>query len=131
MTSRRRCVARLRHLEIGAAVPAEVEVGRIVFAAFSAAHAPGFPPIGLQSSQHCLGARPIDGAFEPYLRLCDVRRHVADDALHVLVENVCGDTRLLQAVQEQIGVEAVEGVVEALHITQRPKLPQAITGVRS
>src|SRR6266542_1101039 len=114
----------LRNLQIGAAVPAEVEGGGIVFATLSTSHAPRFPPIGLQRSQHRLGLRAIAGALEPHLRLRDIRRHVADDALHVLVENVCSDACLLQPMQEQIGIEAVEGVIEALHIKQRAKLPQ-------
>ena len=54
--------------------------------------------------------------LKPHLGLGDVRWNIADDARHVFVENMCGDARLLQAVQQQVGVEPVNRGVKALHL---------------
>ncbi len=108
-----------RRLEIRPAAPAQLEIRRIVLAAGAAAHAAALPAFRLQRGQDPFRALPIGGPFEPDLRLRDLGRHVADDALHVLVEDVRDDTRVLQAMQQQVRVETVEGDVEALHVRCR------------
>ena len=72
--------------------------------------------LGLQRGEHSFRTRPIGCAFKPDLRLRNIRRHVADNALHMLVEDVRYDARVLQAMQQQVRVEAVKSYVEALHV---------------
>jgi hypothetical protein len=74
------------------------------------------PALRLQRGEDPLRALPIGGTFEPYLWLGDLGRHIADNALHVLVENMRDDARVLQSMQQQVRVETVEAYVEALHV---------------
>jgi hypothetical protein len=86
-----------------------------------AANAAGSHSFRPQMSEHRLGTRPIRGAVEPDLRLRDIGRDLTDDALNMLVEHMRWNTRLLQAVQQQIRIETIQGDVEALH----PPMSQA------
>ncbi len=81
----------------------------------AAEHAARLRAIGGQRRQHRFGARTVARLLQPDLRLRDVGRHLADDARHVLVEDVRGDAGLLQPMQQQVGVEAVQRGVEAFH----------------
>ena len=80
-----------------------------------AANAAGGHSFRPQMSEHRLGTRPIRGTVKPDLRLRDVGRNLPDDALNVLVEHMRRNARLLQAVQQQIRIETIQGDVEALH----------------
>ena len=52
---------------------------------------------------------------EPDLRLHDGGRDVAGDARRVLVEHVCANAGLVQAVRDEISVEALAGDIDAKH----------------
>src|SRR5439155_23987687 len=67
---------------------------------------------------------PVGWPLQPHLRLRHIRRYVADEALHVLVEDVRGNTGLLQPVQNQVGVETIERDVEALHAPMSQARPR-------
>ena len=102
-------------LKACAAAPAELEIGGILLAAATTAHAARLDAICCQRRERRLGSRPIAFVLQPHLRLSDVRRNIANDAGHVLIENMRHDPCLLQAMQQQVGVESVQRGVEAFH----------------
>lgn len=127
-----RCGSLIPVLKAGAAAPAELEVGRVLFAALAAAYAAGARSLSGEGGENRFGAGTVAVILQPHLWLRDVRRDVADDARHVLVEHVRDNTCLLQPVQQQVGVEAVQGGVEAFQelVSQRQASAQMVSRSR-
>ena len=104
-----------RHARPRAAFPAEIERRRVVLAALRAMPLAGAHALAAEFADHAFGARRFGVVVDPDLRPRDVGRHVADDRLRMLVEDVCGDASVQQAIAHEVGVRAVAGDVDALH----------------
>src|SRR5947207_10861109 len=128
-STRRTTCPRSPALQAAPALPADLEIRGVVLAAVRAAKATGLHAFRTQRRQHGLGPRPVGGTFEPYLRLSDIGRHIADDALHVLIEYVRRNTRLLQPVQHEVGIEAIERDIEAFHAPMSQAQPPRVKAI--
>ena len=93
---------------------------RILLGALGAHDASGAAALLLVRAQHGVGAHAVRVVVEPYLRLRDVRRHLADDARHVLVEDVRLDTGMREPIDQQIGLDAMCRNEDPLHRRPRP-----------
>ena len=71
--------------------------------------------VGFHSIEQRLRALAIGLALEPYLRLRDIGRNVADDARRMLVEHMRADSSLLEPIGEQVRVIALAGDIETEH----------------
>src|SRR5215472_4424307 len=97
------------------ALPAQLEVRRILLATTAAPEASGSRALALHCGQLFLSAGSVTAVLEPHLGLRDVGRHVAHNALDVLVEHPRRYASALQPMQHEIGIETVERGVEAFH----------------
>src|SRR5215471_20694165 len=101
------------------ALPAQLEVRRILLATTAAPDASGSLALALHGGQFSLSARSVTAVLEPHLWLRDVGRHVAHNALDVLVEHPRRYARALQPMQHEISIETVKRSVEAFHGRRR------------
>src|SRR5690242_6405758 len=97
------------------AIPTKLEVARRLLAALAAEERRPRPRFLLHRAQQRACARLVGVVSEPYLRLGDVRRDVADDARGMLVEDVRADPGLVQAIGDEISVVALACNVDANH----------------
>src|SRR5690348_4648875 len=97
------------------AIPTELEVAGRLLAALAAEERRPRAGLLLHRAQQRASARLVGVVGEPHLWLRDVRRHVADDARRMLVEDVRTDAGLVQAVGDEIGVVALACNVNANH----------------
>src|SRR5215469_1390844 len=101
------------------ALPAELEVRRILLATTAAPDTSRSRALALHGGQLFLGTGSVTAVLEPHLGLRDVGRHVAHNALDMLVEHPRRYARALQPMQHEICIETVERSVEAFHGRRR------------
>src|SRR5258705_5265812 len=102
-------------LQVRATAPAQLEVCGILLIAGAAKDAAGLRSFGGECGNGCFCARAVPCMFQPNLRLCYLGWHVADNARRMFIEDVRGNPRLLQPMQQEIRVESVQGGIEAFH----------------
>ena len=104
-----------RRLQRPTTLPAQFKCRGILLEAFRADKRAGTVAFVAIRTQHRFGARAVGVIVQPYLRLRDIRRHFADDTRHVFVEYVRLDARVREAIDQQIGLDAMRCDKYSMH----------------
>ena len=104
------------NLQPAAALPAQLKIRRVVFAAGWALHVAGYNRCVFVGIDDTFGAREIVVAGDPDFRVGVSERDFSGDALRMLIKNLRRNVGVFEQIQYYLRFHQIVGGVDFLHV---------------